>query len=80
MANRDLTSLINTFKKFTLISIHDTLTEPNNNVNRIPFVIDEEKSEDYAIQLCNDFEKKYNKKLNYKIENGMGYFSLEEIK
>ena len=76
---KDLTSFVNTFKEFTVISIHDTLTNPNNNVQRIPFAMGE-KDEDYAIQLCQDFKNKYHKKLKYKFEDGLYYFSLHELK
>lgn len=72
MTNRSLTD---TFKEFTLISIHDTLTA-QNNVDRIPLVIDKKEGENYAIELCQNFEKKYNKKLNYKIEKDICYFFL----
>ena len=78
MAKKDLTSFVNTFKKFTIISIHDTLTA-NNNFNELPFVLGEDSKKDLK-QICRDYKKKYNEKLHYKFKDGIYYFSLEEIK
>jgi hypothetical protein len=76
MEERNLDNLVNTFNTFTLISIHDTLTS-NNNIDKIPFpVID--NAEDYAIKICESFEKKYNLKLDYEIKDDICYFSLDK--
>jgi hypothetical protein len=56
---------------FQLSSVYGTL-EGDNNINT---VFGGQAKEDHKeiIDFCNKFEEKYNKKLNYKIEDGMYY-------
>lgn len=66
-------SLDEIFREFTLISIYGTLEE-DNNVDKIPLSYPK-KEEQEVINLCDEFEKKYNKKLKYTFEKGLCYIS-----
>lgn len=61
------------FNELALIGVHDTL-EGNNNVDEIPYMCDK-KDEQKIIDLCNRFQEKYDKKLNYEFREGLCYFS-----
>ena len=76
--DKNLDSLTEAFDKLTLISVHDTLSNKNNHVNQLSFVIMDKKDEEDALKFFETFKEKYNKKLNYKFKEGFCYFSLED--